>query len=76
MWHMPSAFHYDQKILLEQLRNKVDFAEVLEKGIGQILTWKQPSDKADVKPYLPCSYCFGKMTCGDISPHAKPTNHV
>ncbi|XP_044040966.1 uncharacterized protein LOC122870667 [Siniperca chuatsi] len=52
----------DRKVLLEQLRNKGDFkhnTKVLEKGRGQIVTWRQPSDEVSVKDYLPCQYCYG-----------------
>lgn len=44
----------ERKTLLEQLRNKGDFkhnTEVLEKGRGQIVTWKQPSDKASSRAW-------------------------
>ncbi|XP_073730903.1 uncharacterized protein [Misgurnus anguillicaudatus] len=61
-----------RKSLLEQLRNKGDFkhnSKVLEKGRGQIVTWKQPSDKASVKDYLPCPYCFGMFKRKDLWRH-------
>lgn len=54
----------ERKVLLEQLRNKGDFkhnSEVLEKGTGQIVTWKQPSNDATIQDYLPCPYCFGML---------------
>lgn len=62
----------ERKTLLEQLRNKGDFkhnTEVLEKGRGQIVTWKQPSEKASVKDYLPCPYCFGMFRKKDLWRH-------
>lgn len=62
----------ERKTLLEQLRNKGDFkhnTEVLEKGRGQIVTWKQPSDKASVKDYLPCPYCVGMFRKKDLWRH-------
>ncbi|KAL1272198.1 hypothetical protein QQF64_028060 [Cirrhinus molitorella] len=62
----------ERKILLEQLRNKGDFkhnTKVLDKGRGQIVTWKQPSDKASIKDYLPCPYCFGMFKKHDLWRH-------
>ncbi|KAI7789871.1 hypothetical protein IRJ41_021112, partial [Triplophysa rosa] len=61
-----------RKSLLEQLRNKGDFKhnrKVLEKGRGQIVTWKQPSEQASVKDYLPCPYCFGMFKKNDLWRH-------
>lgn len=37
----------ERKDLLEQLRNKGDFkhnSKVIQKGRGQVVTWKQPSN--------------------------------
>ncbi|XP_061598835.1 uncharacterized protein LOC133461871 isoform X3 [Cololabis saira] len=62
----------ERKVLLEQLRNKGDFkhnTKVLEKGRGQLVTWKQPSDKASVKDYLPCSFCLGMFSKKDLWRH-------
>lgn len=45
----------ERKIILEQLRNKGDFkhnTDVLKKGTGRIVTWKQPSIDASIKDYL------------------------
>lgn len=61
-----------RKSLLEQLRNKGDFKhnrKVLEKGKGQIVTWKQPSEQASIKDYLPCPYCFGMFKKNDLWRH-------
>ncbi|MEQ2233169.1 hypothetical protein ILYODFUR_019194, partial [Ilyodon furcidens] len=62
----------ERKVLLEQLRNKGDFkhnVKVIEERRGQIVTWKQPSDKASVADYLPCSYCFGMFRKTDLWRH-------
>ncbi len=62
----------ERKVLLEQLRNKGDFrhnTDVLEKGSGQIITWKQPSVDASVKDYLPCPFCFGMFRKKDLWRH-------
>lgn len=62
----------DRKILLEQLRNRGDFkhnSKVLEKGRGELVTWKQPSDKASVQDYLPCPYCYGMFSKKDLWRH-------
>ncbi|XP_073701194.1 uncharacterized protein [Garra rufa] len=62
----------ERKVLLEQLRNKGDFrhnTDVLEKGSGQIVTWKQPSADASIKDYLPCPFCFGMFRKKDLWRH-------
>lgn len=62
----------ERKVLLDQLRNKGDFkhnAKVLEKGSGQLVTWKQPSYKALVKDYLPCTYCYGMFVKKELWKH-------
>ncbi|XP_054863262.1 uncharacterized protein LOC111580683 isoform X2 [Amphiprion ocellaris] len=62
----------ERKVLLEQLRNKGDFkhnVKVLEKGKGELVTWKQPSEKASVQDYLPCSFCFGMFAKKDLWRH-------
>ncbi|RXN22014.1 hypothetical protein ROHU_036771 [Labeo rohita] len=62
----------ERKVLLEQLRNKGDFrhnTDVLEKGSGQIITWKQPSVDASIKDYLPCPFCFGMFRKKDLWRH-------
>lgn len=48
--------------VLEQLCNEGDFkhnSKVIQKGRGEVVTWKQLSNKAIVGEYLPCPYCFG-----------------
>lgn len=62
----------ERKVLLEQLRNKGDFkhnTKVLEKGSGELITWKQPSDKTSAKDYLPCPFCFGMFSKKDLWRH-------
>ncbi len=62
----------DRKVLLDQLRNKGDFkhhVKVLEKGTGQLVTWKQPSNKASVEDYLPCIYCYGMFVKKELWKH-------
>ncbi|KAF5899327.1 nucleoporin p54 isoform X1, partial [Clarias magur] len=62
----------ERKVLLEQLRNKGDFkhnSKVLEEGKGQLVTWKQPTDKVSVKDYLPCQYCLGMFSKKDLWRH-------
>lgn len=59
----------ERNVLLEQLRNKGDFkhnTKVLEKGSGELITWKQPSDKASAKDNLPCTFCFGMFAKKDL----------
>lgn len=61
-----------RKVLLKQLRNKGDFkhnSKVLEKGTGQIVTWKQPSNDASFQDYLPCPYCLGMFRKKDLWRH-------
>ncbi|KAI3376190.1 hypothetical protein L3Q82_016405 [Scortum barcoo] len=62
----------ERKIVLEQLRNKGDFKHntaVLEKGRGELVTWKQPSDKVSVQDYLPCPHCYGMFAKKDLWRH-------
>ncbi|XP_026195542.1 uncharacterized protein LOC113148187 isoform X2 [Anabas testudineus] len=62
----------ERKVLLEQLRNKGDFkhnAKVLKKGRGELVTWKQPSEKASPQDYLPCRHCFGMFAKRDLWRH-------
>ena len=45
-----------RKKLLESLLNKGDWQhniKVLEEGNGEIVTWRQPTEKASVQDYLP-----------------------
>lgn len=67
-WHMPLAALWVLKkgrVFLKQLRNKGDLkhnSKVLQKGRGEVVIWKQPSNKALVGNYLPCCYCFGMFS--------------
>ncbi|XP_029987175.1 uncharacterized protein LOC115417411 isoform X2 [Sphaeramia orbicularis] len=61
-----------RKVLLEKLRNKGDYkhnTHVLEKGSGELITWKQPSKKASAKDYLPCPHCYGMFVKWDLWRH-------
>ncbi|KAI4789657.1 hypothetical protein KUCAC02_035110 [Chaenocephalus aceratus] len=63
-----------RKTLLESLRNKGDWqhnSEVLQKGHGEIVTWKQPSEKTSVKDYLPCQHCYAMFKRTELWRHEK-----
>lgn len=66
----------ERKKLLESLRNKGDWLhnlEVLKKGNGEIVTWKQPSANSSLNnnDYLPCQLCFGMFKKRDLWRHNK-----
>ncbi|XP_041815524.1 uncharacterized protein LOC121622685 isoform X2 [Chelmon rostratus] len=47
--------------MLEGLRRKGNYyhnIEVLQKGQGEIVTYRQPSEHTDPEEYLPCNICF------------------
>lgn len=45
--------------------------EVLEKGEGQIVTCRQPSEHANHEDYLPCNICFGFFIKVELWKHQK-----
>ncbi|MEQ2222974.1 hypothetical protein ILYODFUR_032022 [Ilyodon furcidens] len=63
-----------RKMLLESLRNRGDWEhnkQVLEEGEGEIVTWKRPSKKGDVKDYLPCRHCFAMLKRTELWRHER-----
>ena len=48
--------------ILEQLCRRGDYYHnitVLQKGKGEIVTYRQPSEHTDAENYLPCNICYG-----------------
>lgn len=68
--HPPTSKKHRQ--ILEELRRQGNYfhnIEVLQKGYIEIVTYRQPSQHADVEDYLPCNMCFGffiKINYGDM----------
>nr|XP_033471258.1 uncharacterized protein LOC117249624 [Epinephelus lanceolatus] len=61
-----------RKALLDLLCSKGDFnhtAEVLEQCREQLVMCKQPSHKALVEDYLPCTYCYGMFARKELRKH-------
>ncbi|XP_063067616.1 uncharacterized protein LOC134459242 [Engraulis encrasicolus] len=51
-----------RKVLLEELRNKGNYqhnVSVIQNGVGEIVTSRQPSITVPVSEYLPCQHCLG-----------------
>ncbi|XP_039623367.1 uncharacterized protein si:dkey-117m1.4 isoform X2 [Polypterus senegalus] len=64
----------ERAILLQELRNKGDFshnAAVLEKGVGQLITQRQPVKQLAPEDYLPCQYCLALYMKNDLWRHQK-----
>lgn len=60
--------------LLEGLRNKGDWQHnlsVFKEGHGEIVTWKQPSEKVDIESYLPCQHCYALFRRTELWRHDK-----
>ena len=63
-----------RKTLLDSLRNKGDWQhniKVLEEGNGEIVTWRQPIEKASVQDYLPCEHCYAMIKRTELRRHGK-----
>ncbi|XP_059900285.1 uncharacterized protein LOC132451691 isoform X2 [Gadus macrocephalus] len=63
-----------RKTLLESLRNKGDWQhniKVLEEGNGEIVTWRQPTEKASVQDYLPCEHCYAMFKRTELWRHGR-----
>ena len=63
-----------RKTLLDSLRNKGDWQhniKVLEEGNGEIVTWRQPTEKASVHDYLPCEHCYAMFKRTELWRHGK-----
>ncbi|CAL8352221.1 unnamed protein product [Lota lota] len=41
----------------------------MKEGKGQIITWRQPPERASAKDYLPCSYCLAFFLKKDLWRH-------
>lgn len=59
--------------LLTKMRNYGNFlhnADVLEKGVGEIIPVYRPSYNADYNNYIPCKYCLGYFAKSDLWKHS------
>ncbi|KAM4712000.1 uncharacterized protein FYW61_021047 [Anableps anableps] len=59
-------------LLLEHLRcrgNYLHNIEVIRQGSGEIVPWRQPSEKVDARNYLPCPLCLGFFLRADLWRH-------
>ncbi|KAL7400000.1 hypothetical protein ABVT39_005178 [Epinephelus coioides] len=68
----PSSKNHRQ--MLEGLRRKGNYyhnIEVLQKGLGEIVTYRQPSEHANPEDYLPCNNCFGFFLKDKLWKHEK-----
>ncbi|XP_026054801.1 uncharacterized protein LOC113040760 [Carassius auratus] len=64
----------ERRILLEQLRNQGNYyhnIKVLETGRGEIITWRQPTEDADISEFLPCPDCLAFFMKKDLWKHSK-----
>lgn len=60
--------------MLEGLRKKGNYfhnVEVLQKGQGEIVTYRQPSEPTDPEGYLPCNICLGFFIKTELWRHEK-----
>lgn len=60
--------------ILEQLRRKGNYfhnIEVLQKGQGEIVTYRQPSEHAAPEDYLPCNTCYAFFIKDELWRHSQ-----